>query len=142
MSLVINTGDAVYETLDGEVVVVNLKLGRYHSLTDSGALLWAGLQDGLSKEELAALLTLHYVVEAETALSCTETFLEQLEANGLVIEGPSASKTATGVTAVEPVVDRRPFHPPVLATHDDMEGLLLLDPVHEVADEGWPATKS
>jgi hypothetical protein len=46
-------------------------------------------------------------------------------------------------TEEDVVVDRTgevPFEPPILERFDDMQELLLLDPVHEVSDEeGWPA---
>ena len=31
-----------------------------------------------------------------------------------------------------------PFEPPSLETFTDMRDLLLLDPIHEVTDAGWP----
>jgi hypothetical protein len=31
-----------------------------------------------------------------------------------------------------------PFQPPLFEKFTDMEAMLLLDPVHDVDDEGWP----
>jgi hypothetical protein len=30
------------------------------------------------------------------------------------------------------------FAEPVIEEFDDMQGLLLLDPIHDVSEEGWP----
>ncbi len=139
MGFVINSDDVVHETLDGEVVVVNLKMGHYYSLTDAGALIWAGLQQSLSAHALSGLLLESYDVEQDQALGAVETFLTELVSEGLLSEGPvlEQHETLAGHTR-----DRLKFHPPVLARHEDMEGLLLLDPVHDVAAEGWPTVAS
>lgn len=139
MGFVINSDDVVHETLDGEVVVVNLKMGHYYSLTDAGALLWAGLQQSLSAHALSGLLLASYEVDQDQALRAVETFLTELASEGLLSEGSVLEHRETSAGQAQA---KRKFHPPVLARHEDMEGLLLLDPVHDVAAEGWPAVAS
>ncbi len=34
--------------------------------------------------------------------------------------------------------DRPAFEAPVLESYSDMQDLLLLDPIHDVDDAGWP----
>ena len=36
--------------------------------------------------------------------------------------------------------ERRPFSPPQVQRFDDLQELLLLDPIHDVSDQGWPHT--
>jgi hypothetical protein len=44
-------------------------------------------------------------------------------------------------TALPPVVSGRlSFTHPQLQKYTDMQELLLLDPIHEVEESGWPAT--
>ena len=43
----INEPDATAETFEGEVIVINLANGRYHSLRGTGAWLWQALTAGL-----------------------------------------------------------------------------------------------
>jgi hypothetical protein len=31
-----------------------------------------------------------------------------------------------------------PFVPPSVAAYHELQGLFLLDPIHEVGEEGWP----
>ena len=35
-------------------------------------------------------------------------------------------------------INKIPFEEPKLEKYSDMEDLLLLDPIHDVEDEGWP----
>jgi len=37
---------------------------------------------------------------------------------------------------------RQPFSAPVLNAYTDMEELLLLDPIHDVDQAGWPMPKA
>ncbi len=34
-----------------------------------------------------------------------------------------------------------PYAPPALETYTDMQELLLLDPIHDVDETGWPAAR-
>ena len=36
--------------------------------------------------------------------------------------------------------EKRPYVPPQIERFTDMQELLLLDPIHEVDDTGWPHT--
>ena len=40
-----------------------------------------------------------------------------------------------------PEIERPVFKPPLLKRYTDMQELLILDPIHEVDDTGWPAIK-
>jgi hypothetical protein len=45
-----------------------------------------------------------------------------------------------GVPSGEPS-PREPFAAPALNTFSDMQELLLLDPIHEVDEAGWPVAR-
>ena len=34
------------------------------------------------------------------------------------------------------------FEPPLISKYSDMQELLILDPIHDVSDAGWPNPKS
>jgi hypothetical protein len=42
---------------------------------------------------------------------------------------------------VQPGPEKPRFEPPILRTFEDMQDLLLLDPIHEVDEMGWPNAK-
>ena len=60
----INQSDVVPEAADGEVVVVNLKNGRYYSLAASGTEIWTGIVEGLNVAGLSQLLQDRYAGDA------------------------------------------------------------------------------
>lgn len=119
-------------------MVVHLKTGRYYSLADSAAFLWFALQAHLEETTLARLLGQRYEIEPERATIVVSQFLQNLLSEQIVSPSPGVPEGQFVVEAGE----RLPFVDPVLSTHTDMEALLLLDPVHEVAEEGWPVAKN
>jgi hypothetical protein len=46
--------------------------------------------------------------------------------------------SATPTDAGSGTLAGKEFQHPVINSHTDMQGLLLLDPIHEVEDMGWP----
>ena len=65
-------------------------------------------------------------------------FLEQLRKHNLITE-TSAVRADAGP---EPAADHRGhWEPPMLSVYEDMKDLLLLDPIHDVDEQGWPARK-
>lgn len=138
MQIIVNTEDVVHESLDGEVVLVNLRNGRYYSLEDTGAELWEWLLAEGDAAQLVSRVSSKYrdSGEIEAGVTC---FLESLVEEGLVALVPSDSAEAKRYPPAS--ADAPVFQTPVLAKHVDMEGLLLLDPVHDVSERGWPDLK-
>jgi len=136
--LVVNAPQVIHETINGEVVIINLATGNYYSVKGAGADVWAAIEasPGAPRPELIAALEARYDggnVEAEVG-----RFLEELCAEGLVAETDAVSRPA----GREPGGTRRePFETPVLEKYTDMQDLVLLDPVHEVDAAGWPQTR-
>jgi hypothetical protein len=63
--------------------------------------------------------------------------LQELLAEALVVPGaPAAGGAGTVATAVPAA--RQPYEAPALHKYNDMQDLLLLDPVHDVDETGWP----
>jgi hypothetical protein len=142
-SFQINEPSIVSETIDGEVVIINLDQGSYYSLRGSAAEIWARLQEGQGAGALRQYLGQLYdgdAAEMDVALS---GFLDQLQAEEIlrsVSEGTQASAVTAAAAAVPPD-GKAPFVAPLLEKFTDMEHLLLLDPIHEVDDAGWPNLK-
>jgi len=47
----INTSQVAHETIDGEVVVINLQSGIYYSLQDVGASIWGLIENGMTIDQ-------------------------------------------------------------------------------------------
>ncbi|MEW6303747.1 MAG: PqqD family protein [Verrucomicrobiota bacterium] len=139
----INQPKVIHENIDGEVVVINLDSGTYYSLTDSAARIWDWLQAGDDTTQIAARLGHEYAVESSIAHTEATRFLQELQSENLIVFAngrqdavatPASGKPANG--------SARAFQPPRLQKFTDMQELLLLDPIHEVDEAGWPRMKN
>jgi Coenzyme PQQ synthesis protein D (PqqD) len=132
----INAPSVIFERFDEELVAINMDKGTYHSMAGSAADVFTLLSEEATAGELADALSSRYAATPEQIGTALTPFLEQLQNEQLIV-------------AVETRKPREPlriggnesgleFAAPSLQAFRDLEGLLLLDPVHEVGDEGWP----
>jgi hypothetical protein len=139
----INSQDIVHECLDGEVVIVNLKNGRYYNLVDTATTVWLEIDAGRSSQQIENHLRSQFRDEQGQIPDTLAHFLRLLATEGLVNLSPDDSTHSTAVEPVhEPDANAAHYVAPTLSTHVDMEGLLLLDPVHDVSEQGWPEKKA
>lgn len=132
----VNTTHVVSEVFDdGEAAIIDLRSGAYFSLDQVGALLWPLIVTGATLDALVerAHATTDGGIDVEPGI---ERFVTDLVAEGLVEE-------VGDVDAAVPVPTnggRIPFTAPEIQRFDDLQELLLLDPIHDVSDQGWPHT--
>lgn len=134
----VNSPRVMHETIEGEVILINLDTGTYYSLRDTAAAIWQGVEYGADEVEIAAAIAESYEGSAEDIRSATETLLAELQGEELVqpFDGaPPAERFGVSSSATE---ERPPFRSPVLEKHTDMQDLILIDPVHQVDARGWP----
>jgi hypothetical protein len=131
------TGDKIVsEVIDGEAVLINLDLGNYYSLDKIGTEVWQLMSDGYSDKAIAQALTLRYTASADEVFMSLQRFIAQLLDEGIITRFES---TASGLSTVPQESGvRMPFTPPTIMKYTDMQDLLLIDPIHEVDDTGWP----
>lgn len=137
--------DVVSEEIDGEVVIVNLNNGNYYSLAQSAAVIWAGIQEGMTLEQIRNRLHLRYTGETGVMDQGLTDLIQALEAERLIAR-QTGSEVESSIQAAEEEVlvdhQKEAFLPPVFERFTDMKDLLLLDPVHEAEDDkGWPHAK-
>jgi hypothetical protein len=130
----------VHETLDEQTVIVHLENGTYYSLDPIGSLVWERMVQGATLAQIVEGLSVRYDTAAATIETAVATLCAQLEAESLVVPGLSP-QGLSGVSWPERGSNRREFLAPVLNKYTDMQELLLLDPVHEVDDTGWPRAR-
>lgn len=125
--------DAASELFDGELIIAHYGSGFYYSVSEAGALVWQGLRSGLSVEDTTAWLCGRYPDAAARISDSVEAFVAQMSAEGLLISAETAS-------VGEPLPEALPatFGAPEFERFEDLQELLLLDPVHDVAEAGWP----
>lgn len=131
----INDPQVVAETIDGEVVIINMERGTYFSIRGIGTYVWSGLVLGLAPQEIAQNIQ-NVNVDATGAGEDVERFVETLLADGLLrrCKDPIRREHATNVCTIP----NGAYRPPELEKFTDMESLLLLDPIHDVDQKGWP----
>ena len=125
----------IHETIDGETIIIDLVSGSYYSLQGSGPEIWNHIGAGASESTIVARFAAgHEGDPAEVAQSVTD-FLSQLEGEQLIAEAERPSDVTA--TLAEPAPDAT-FVTPKLEKYTDMQDIILLDPVHQVDNRGWP----
>ncbi|HEY1360217.1 MAG TPA: PqqD family protein [Thermoleophilaceae bacterium] len=128
-----------HETIDGEVIMIHLLVGTYYSLDGAGADLWAQLASGRGREETLALLEQRYDAEPEVIAQSVDDLVKRLAEEELLEAAPDGAPAPNGEPA-EAAAERLPFKAPELEKYTDMQDFLLVDPIHETDETGWPNT--
>jgi len=132
----INAPAVIFERFDEEVVAINMDKGTYHSMAGSAADAFVLLSEEATAGELAEVLSNKYAATPEQIETALAPFLEQLRNEQLIV--PVETRKPRDPLRIAGNERGLPFAAPSLQAFRDLEGLLLLDPVHEVDDEGWP----
>jgi hypothetical protein len=130
---VLNSPAVIGEAIDGEVMVINLVSGIYYNLTGTAASAWPLLAAALPLNDIVARLKDACDVSAETLGRDFSAFVDALTAESIV----RAADDTVQPSPAPPVV-AAPYTGFALNRYDDMRALLVVDPVHEVGDFGWP----
>lgn len=127
--------DVSAERIDGDVIAVNLMTGAYFSLSGSAADVWTAATSGAP-----SAVWLHAL---DTAYGC-EISRHDIEAvigscleHGLI---ESVDSDPVVVPVLPSDLDRSTWLTPVLEVFTDLQDLILVDPIHDADDLGWPRT--
>lgn len=131
-----NIPKAASELFDGELVIAHYGSGLYYSVSESGALIWQGLRHGFADTEVAEWLSAHFKYQGDMG-GIVSSFIERLREEGLLIPVTNAEPGAS-----LPLLNGAAFEVPKLERFDDLQDLLLADPVHDVDSTGWPRRAS
>jgi len=139
----INQPFVVSELVDGEAVIMNLQSGNYYSARHSGALLWDWIEKGVSQGDMPAGLARVYAGDPTDIERGVAAFIDSLIEQELIIEASADSSApplppAVHADGANPLL---PYRAPLLEVYADMQDLLLLDPIHDIDEVGWPVAK-
>jgi Coenzyme PQQ synthesis protein D (PqqD) len=126
--------EIVHETVDGEVIAIDLANGSYYSLAGSGPAIWELLEQGGSEAEIGAALVGRFEAEEPEINAAVSALLGQLQENGLIVASEEGGLDVSAPNSNE----KSPFEAPRLERYNDMKDYFLLDPIHEVDTGGWP----
>jgi hypothetical protein len=131
----LNSPQAVGETVDGEAIVVNLGTGTYYSIKGDSLAVWEAIAAGATVDEVAEIGAELIGESRDAVAEAIDGFCTALAAEGLIIERePNGAEPP----AVDLSGSGRGLLEPSFETYADMQDLILLDPVHEVDERGWP----
>ena len=139
----INAPKVVHEIIDNEVVIIHFDTGNYYSLKDVGLNIWTLVESGATFNQVIERVSRMYVEVDDEIEGTISQFINELICEGL-IENVDVSHTP-GEQKVDLQVELtragalQEFKTPVLQKYSDMQELLLLDPIHEVDEAGWPS---
>ena len=135
----VNTPTVTHETIDGEAVIINLDSGNYYSLIEVGSFIWELVEKGASASEVLNLILQTYQGDARDLDRGVQELLTQLLQENLIVPVDQAGTVDLNQVLPSNNGHEKPlFNPPVLHKYSDMQELLLLDPIHDVDDTGWP----
>jgi len=125
----------VSEEIDGETLVINYDTGTYYSFLGPSSLVWKLICERVGVPGMLEALANAYAAEAGVIERSLLEFLPKLREAGLI-----APDEGAGVPPAPPAPrDKVPFVPLEFKTFTDLQDLLVLDPIHDVDQTGWPA---
>ncbi len=111
-----------------ETIIVDFTTGAYFSLRGSACLIWDMCKDGANIDQIFDAFD---DVTDEERQQITG-YIDQLKESGIIEEVSGEGTNAPGKSAFEKIQ---------LEKYSDMEELIMLDPIHEVDERGWPHKK-
>lgn len=129
----VNSYDVTHERLDGEVVAINMTTGRYYSLSGPAADVWWLLDQRVARRRWIETLTTMYPSGDVTA--GLDDFVSRAVSAGLVRHCAQPSDSSN-----VPPQDfaRGSWSEPRLEEFEDLQDLILVDPIHDTTALGWP----
>jgi hypothetical protein len=127
-----------HETIGDEVVILDQIAGSYFSLTGAGAGIWALLARGVPPERIGPELAPRYDAAPEVVDEAVHALVRELVTHEILQEAPTTATAAATSEALAAPATRAPWVAPRLERFDDLQALLVLDPIHDVDGSGWP----
>ena len=127
-----NAPAVVYEEFAEEVVVIHLNKGTYYSLENCAAMIWRACLLGVSLTQITTSLQAQHPAVEQLA-EVVQDFVTELQQEELLRPSSALPPIVSPELPLCPV-----WSPPALQKYTDMQDLLLLDPIHEVDEKGWP----
>ncbi len=128
----------VHEAIDGEAVIINLESGTYFSADGASAIAWQRIVGRASAADLQLAIAERYDGEPDSIGTAVMQFIEQLSREGLIRPAEPADEDRASEASAAPAAARPAFSHLALRGFTDLQELLLLDPIHEVDETGWP----
>lgn len=142
----VNRPKVINETIDGEAVMIDFDSGNYYSLNRPGADILGLIESRATLGQIIEGVSYRYKGSPEDIEEAVSRLVAELQRETLIVPDTEGQlENNPGPEArVETITeaDRLNFEAPVLERFTDMQDLLLLDPIHETDEAGWPSVKA
>ena len=131
----------ISQQFDSEVVLANYQNGVYYNLDGSAAQIWLGLKVNRTVEEIGRALAATTGGDVTSITQQVQAFVDSMLAEGLIANGAADARSEASIeTSINPwtPVLSGAFVAPEFQRFDNLRELLLMDPVHDAGEEGWP----
>ncbi|MBB3206190.1 hypothetical protein FHS27_001998 [Rhodopirellula rubra] len=133
----LNEPQVVGELLDGEFILLHFETGCYFSVRHTSASVCHWLFAGVSPTEIADAIATHYGLPKNDVEQEIDAFIAGMLREDLVAVVDAPQKPALVVPTFDGAYTKLVFE-----KYDDMSEQLLLDPIHEIDERGWPQSKA
>lgn len=130
----------VDETVDGEALVMDMVKGNYYSCVGSSAFAWNALTAGVAPADVAAMVGERYGIAGDDATRDVDQFVATLVDEEMLVAVEAPPDAPADRATLEAKVPAGEYTVLALERFTDLADLILLDPVHDVTEVGWPHT--
>ncbi len=124
----------VYEVLNTEVIVIDFNTGNYYALLHVAKDIWQLIEKQIPLQQITLLIASHYKQDLVNVSCDIRSFIDQL------LEAELIELCVPDESAPQIIFQDGDYIPPRMQTYTDVQNLLLIDPIHEVTEAGWPET--
>jgi len=129
----LNDSEVASEDLGMEVIVIHLNSGNYYSLRGSAPDIWSCSIAGWTVEEIADRCSLSRIAARDDIVAEVSDLVTYFSGEALIV--PSCVEERQDTARPLP---QGSLAAPLVQKFTDMQELLLVDPIHEVSEAGWP----
>jgi Coenzyme PQQ synthesis protein D (PqqD) len=132
----VDAAAVVSDIIAGEAVMLHRVSGDYFSTDGVGCLIWEWIGGGQSRGSILNGLNQRFATDPAKIETAVDAFLADLVKHKLIYEIDRDVGTLTKASfAQQP---KSAFTTPILHVYSDIRRMILLDPIHDVAEVGWP----
>jgi len=132
----------VSDIIDGEAIMLHRVSGDYFSTDGVGCLIWQWLSEGQSRGRILNTLNARFAASPAEIAAAVDSFLTDLLTHNLIQEVGEVVESAAEAPIEPRTNPQGELTRPVLHVYSDIRKMMLLDPIHDPAEEtGWPMRK-
>jgi hypothetical protein len=130
----VNNEEISLERLNGETIILNFKTGAYYSTLGAGSDLFWLISNKVPSSEWVQILETYWSFAPDES-NGIEEFINEAISEGLILESNEGDIKSI---LLPNDFKRINWSTPKLLKFNDIQHLLLVDPIHDSSLQGWP----